>query len=88
MEGALKKAILKSEKTPNEVLTAIRDVCAQLENVNMRFKMERDNDLIESCIYEMESLRARYRYLLKLAKKQGLTAAGLPPIGEEGEILK
>lgn len=88
MEGALRKAILKSEESPNEVLTAIRDVCIRLDNVHTRFELERDDDLIESCIYEMESLRARYRYLLRQAKKQGLTAAGLPPVGEEGERHK
>jgi len=37
--------------------------------------MESDSDLIEACIYEMEALRARYRYLLKAAREQGLTAA-------------
>ena len=37
--------------------------------------MESDSDLIEACIYEMEALRARYRYLLKAAREQGITAA-------------
>ena len=32
----------------------------KMENVNVRFEMEKDSDLIEACIYEMESLRARY----------------------------
>ena len=40
--------------------------------------MESDSDLIEACIYEMESLRARYRYLLRTAKNRGVKAEGLP----------
>ena len=35
------------------------------------FDAESDEDLIESCIYQRESLRARYRYLLAAARKRG-----------------
>ena len=31
-----------------------------------------DFDLTESCIYEMEALEARYRYLIKKAKNQNV----------------
>lgn len=75
MEGALKRVLLKNEEQPHELLTAIRDVCRQLDAANQRFSMESDSDLIEACIYEMEALRARYRYLLKAAREQGITAA-------------
>ncbi len=85
MEGTIRKAILKPEESTNEVLAAIRDVCVRLDNANLRFKMERDSDLIESCIYEIESLRAQYRYLLRLAKEQGLRAGRYPSLVTEGE---
>lgn len=85
MENAFKRAILKTEEPPHEVLEAIREVCRQLDNVNSRFEMESDGDLIESCIYEMEALRARYRFLLRQAKDQGIKAAGLPPLAEKRE---
>lgn len=88
MEGTFRRAILKPEERSNEILAAIRDVCMKLENVNVRFEMERDSDLIEACIYEMESLRARYRYLLRLAKQQGLRAGEYPSIVAEGEKVK
>lgn len=86
--GALKRAILKTEEQPHEVLAAIREVCQALDTVNARFEMESDGDLIESCIYEMEALRARYRYLLRQAKDQGLTAAGLTPLepGRDNDV--
>ena len=32
--------------------------------------METDPDLIEGCIYELGSLRAQYRYLLREARQQ------------------
>ena len=88
MESAIRSAILKPQQSTNEVLAAIREVCSQLENANMRFEMERDSDLIEACIYEIESLRARYRYLLRLAKKQGVKAGVFTPLKPEGENQK
>ncbi len=79
MEGVIRKAILKTPaEEPDELLTAIRDVCARIDNVNARFSMESDGDMIEACIYELESLRAHYRYLLRRAKSRGLTAARYP----------
>lgn len=88
MESAIRSAILKPEQSTNEVLTAIREVCSQLENANMRFALEKDSDLIEACIFEIESLRARYRYLLRLAKKQGVKAGVYAPLKTEGENQK
>lgn len=90
MEGAIRKAILKPEGSAqpvNETLAAIREVCLRLENANTRFALEQDSDLIEACIYEIEALRARYRYLLKQAKNQGLRAGTFPAAGSgEGKI--
>ncbi|MCI8554475.1 MAG: DUF2508 family protein [Clostridiales bacterium] len=83
MEGALKKAILRIDERPDEIVEAIREVCSRLDMVNRRFEMESDSDLIEACIYEMEALRARYRYLLRIAKTKGVTAEGLSSLGEE-----
>lgn len=45
-----------------------------------RFEMESDSDLIDACIYEMEALRARYRFLLRQAKQEGLTASANTPL--------
>ena len=76
MEGAIRKAILKAPaEEPDELLAAIRDVCVQIDNVNTRFSMESDGDMIEACIFELEALRARYRYLLRRAKSRGVTAS-------------
>ncbi len=77
-----KKAILRGDTEPPELMVAIREVCSQLDSVQARFEMESDSDLIDACIYEMEALRARYRYLLRLAKCEGVTAPSGTPLWE------
>ena len=75
MDNALKRAVFKTAETPDEMRESIREVCWQLENARTRFEMASDGDMIEACIYEMESLRARYRYLLKKARTRDETGA-------------
>lgn len=58
----------------NQILEEIRNVCLEMEVVGSRFEIESDNDLIDACIYELEALRARYRYLLRIAKQEGITS--------------
>lgn len=62
------------------LLEAIREVCVQLSLAENRFTMECDDDLIEAAIYETVALHARYRYLLRLAKEQGLSVPA-PRVG-------
>lgn len=50
----------------------IRHTVAQLNSARSWFETECDADLIESSIYQIESLEARYRYLLKMAKDNGV----------------
>ncbi len=68
-------------KTPpeNELQAAIRHVCDELTRVQTCFQMESDPDMIEAYIYEQEALRARYRYLLKMARQNGQIASFCPP---------
>lgn len=40
-----------------------------------RFELQSDNDLVEATIYEIESLKARYRYLLAIAKEKKLKSS-------------
>ena len=80
MESVLKRAILRGEQPECDVLQAIREVCSQLDSAQARFEMESDSDLIDACIYEMEALRARSRFLLRQAKQEGLTASANTPL--------
>lgn len=70
---SLRKRILREDAPPHPVIEAIRDICARIDAVQSRFEMETDPDLIDGCIYELESLRAQYRYLLRTARQQGIT---------------
>lgn len=63
--------VQKRDMESNErLLEDIREVARQLEFAKAKFEFESDGDLIEATIYEMESLNARYRYLIKLAKSR------------------
>ncbi len=67
------------------LLQEIREVNRQIHCNNAWFDLESNQDLIESCIYEGESLRARYRYLLGIARRQGVSA---PPFHLEPKEAK
>ena len=69
----LRQRILREDQEPHPIIEAIREVCALMDAVQTRFEQETDEDLIESAIYEHQSLRAKYRYLLRLARTQGVT---------------
>ena len=69
----LRQRVLRADEAPHPIIEAIREVCAMMDAAQNRFEQETDADLIESAIYEHQSLRAKYRYLLRLARMQGVT---------------
>ena len=69
----IRQKVLRDEVAPHPIIETIRDVCEQMEMAESRFAQETDPDLIESAIFEMQSLRAKYRYLLRVARTQGVT---------------
>ena len=60
-------------ETDISLLCEIERVKSNLETVAAHFDFESDPDLVDACIYEMKSLNSRYRYLLREAKKSGIT---------------
>ena len=76
MELALKMIALPQEKTKKQeespLAEAIREVSRLLSCNEAWFRLETDEDLIEACIYESRALRARYRYLLRMAREQNV----------------
>ncbi len=56
------------------LIDEIRKLSDALELAYERFELQQDNDLVEATIFEIEALKARYRYMLSLAKKQNLKA--------------
>ncbi len=77
MEGILQTVLkpirIVKEKTAvppkNELNEEIKSLREQLRNVHNRFNLYTDFDMTDACIYEMEALEARYRFLIKKAKK-------------------
>lgn len=69
----IRQRLLREEEAPHPIIEAIREVCALMDEAQNRFEQETDADLIEAAIYEQQSLRAKYRYLLRLARSQGIT---------------
>ena len=77
-----KRYLLRPREDENDLLEDIRSTALQLNSVREWFNSESDADMIESCVYHLESLEARYRYLLRLAKERGLQC-GEPSAGTD-----
>ncbi|MBE6771471.1 MAG: DUF2508 family protein [Ruminococcaceae bacterium] len=65
------------------ILQQIRDTSQRLESAYSRFENECNEDLLDSIIYEIQSLKALYRYLLKLAKEKGVECGEVSVFGRE-----
>ena len=78
MENILKSIPLEQEvvkeKSTNtqQIIQEITLVKHQLTAIQQNFNMVEDEYAIESCIYQYNSLMARYNYLIKLAKQNNM----------------
>lgn len=74
IQSVLHQDIRQKEKTEpeNKLFSEIEYVKRALDNASSRFENENDPDLVECYIYEMQSLSARYRFLLREARRQKL----------------
>lgn len=73
--GAIQMALNRrsagnAEKSLIEEIEAVK---GKLEAASARFEFLSDPDLVESCIYEMQALTARYRFLVREARSMGIT---------------
>ncbi|MFU0833157.1 MAG: DUF2508 domain-containing protein [Oscillospiraceae bacterium] len=66
---------VQNERNRQQIIDAIRDISRRLAYNECWFQLESDENLIDACIYQREELKSRYRYLLKLAKQQGVNCA-------------
>ena len=68
--------LIMKKKNINEddeqLISEIRRLSEALTLAYERFELHSDNDLVEATIYELEALKARYRYLLAHAKQRNL----------------
>ena len=71
--------LIMKKKNINEddeqLISEIRRISEALTLAYERFELQSDNDLVEATIYEIEALKARYRYLLALAKQRNLKSS-------------
>lgn len=70
----------------DSLVKQIRDTSQKLESAYSRFENEVNEDLLDSIIYEIQSLKALYRYLLKRAKESGIECAEISVFGREVSI--
>lgn len=70
ISATIVKAVPKKD---DALIEEIESVKAQLKNAQNRFNLFTDFDMTDSCIYEMEALEARYRYLIKQAKEKNIS---------------
>ena len=73
MELILKRTSKPKREEYFGLIEEIRDVEERLAFTEKWFSLECDQDLIDACIFERESLYARYRYLLGVARKNGIS---------------
>lgn len=71
--NAVKEKAVPKSKEDNHLIDEIQEIKAMLKNVQNRFDLFTDFDLTDACIYEMEALEARYRYLIKQAKEKNIS---------------
>lgn len=72
--GTFSQLILKPQTAPNGLLEEIHETVKQLQDTHLWFDNESDPDLIDACVYQLVSLEARYRYLMRLARDRQLSA--------------
>ncbi|MCY1714527.1 DUF2508 family protein [Caproiciproducens galactitolivorans] len=59
----------------DRIMDEIKEVCRLIACNESWFALENDENLIEACIYQRESLNSRYRYLLNQARLKGINAS-------------
>ncbi|QEY34303.1 DUF2508 family protein [Caproiciproducens galactitolivorans] len=65
---------VQENQDKDRIMDEIKEVCRLMACNESWFALESDENLIEACIYQRESLKSRYRYLLKQARLKGINA--------------
>jgi hypothetical protein len=72
-----KEAVSYEESVRREILEALKDTHSQLTNARLGFDNVSDPELVDASVYEINSLQARYSYLLRKAREEGCTVNGV-----------
>lgn len=71
----LKEILLKPQENDEyevDVVVELKRLKSELDRAYDEFQNQTDSDLLEACIFKIQSLRSRYSYLLKQAKAQNI----------------
>lgn len=65
--------LVKEAKSNNDsIMSELRQTQKEIDRVYDIFQNQTDADLLESCIYQLQSLKAKQSFLLKTAKANKL----------------
>lgn len=64
-----KKSAPSLNEIHEQIKKEIEDLQQSLETANSNFNHVSDPDLVDSCIYELNALNFRYKYLLRLVRE-------------------
>ncbi|MBR2730592.1 MAG: DUF2508 family protein [Clostridia bacterium] len=67
-----RKETAKTQKEEAALLAQLQETARKLENAYARFDYEQNDQLLDAVIFEIQSLRALYRYLFKRARALGV----------------
>lgn len=71
----LKEILFKPQEKSDfeeDVVSELKRLKYELDRAYNEFQNQTDSDLLEACIFEIQSLRAKYSYMLKQAKENGM----------------
>ncbi|MDP4110444.1 MAG: DUF2508 family protein, partial [Bacillota bacterium] len=63
-----------ADKEKEDLVEAIAEAAMRLRIARLFFESVSDPELVDACVYEINSLQAHYSYLLNKAKKEELTS--------------
>ncbi|SMC72204.1 DUF2508 family protein [Papillibacter cinnamivorans] len=72
-----KRQETEEETERRELLLSLKDTQRLIRQAYLEFNTAKDPELIEACVYEINSLQARYAYLLRRIKECGGAAPEL-----------
>lgn len=70
------KSALKVKNEDLEILYMLEKIKDDLDNLHNSFDQVTEPVLIDSCIFEIQSLNMKYKYYLQKCKERGLVAHG------------
>ncbi|EMT39636.1 Protein of unknown function [Thermoanaerobacter thermohydrosulfuricus] len=71
-EIAVTKNIYDYNSENYQLVNEVRQTIKELKDAEIYFQSVTDPDLVDYAIYRLESLKRKYIYLLKKAKKEGI----------------